>query len=251
MRYVNLPTRALGWTELAITRVGFGAWALGGGDWAFAWGPQDDAESVAAIRQAVEAGINWIDTAAVYGLGHSEEIVGRALRELPEAERPYVFTKCGLVWDDADRTAQRLGWRRPPASAERSRRRCGASASSGSTCTNCTGRPQDGTPLEEYWQTFVDLRAEGKIRAVGLSNHDVKQLEAAEAIGHVDTLQPPFSAIHREAAADELPWCADHGTGVIVYSPMQAGLLTGAFSAGAGRGAAGRRLAPAQSRLPR
>ena len=230
MRYVNLPTRALGWTELAITRVGFGAWALGGGDWAFAWGPQDDAESVAAIHRAVEAGINWIDTAAVYGLGHSEEIVGRALRELHESERPYVFTKGGVVWDDADRhrPAARVA---APASIRRevdaSLRRLGVERID---LYQLHWPAQDGTPLEEYWQTFVDLRAEGKIRHAGLSNHDIKQLEAAESIGHVDTLQPPFSAIHRDVAAETLSWCADHGTGVIVYSPMQAGLLTGAFS---------------------
>jgi aryl-alcohol dehydrogenase-like predicted oxidoreductase len=225
----TLPTRPFGTTGMEITRVGFGAWAIGGGDWSYAWGPQDDEESIAAIRYAVEHGVNWIDTAAVYGLGHSEEVVGRALRQLPENDRPLVFTKCGLVWDETDRRkpAQRIG---SPDSvrrgAEDSLRRLGVERID----LFQMHRPaEDGTPVEEYWQVLLDLKAEGKVRAVGLSNHDVAQLDAADKVGHVDTLQPPFSAIHRSAAA-EIRWCADHDTGVIVYSPMQAGLLTGAFS---------------------
>jgi aryl-alcohol dehydrogenase-like predicted oxidoreductase len=215
---------------MRITRVGFGAWAVGGGDWSFAWGDQDDDESVAAIRHAVEAGVNWIDTAAVYGLGHSEEVVARALRDLPAPDRPYVFTKGGLIWDDADRRrpAARVG---DPASLRReveaSLRRLGVDRID---LYQLHWPAEDGTTLEEYWQTFLDLKAEGKVRAVGLSNHHAKQLEAAESLGHVDTLQPPFSAIHRDVAAEELPWCQENGTGVIVYSPMQAGLLTGAFN---------------------
>ena len=225
-----LPTRPLGTTGMHITRVGFGAWAIGGPGWAFAWGPQDDAESIAAIRHAVEQGINWIDTAAAYGLGHSEEVVARALRGIPEPDRPYVFTKGGLVWDEADRTAppRRVG---APASLRReveaSLRRLGVERID---LYQMHWPAEDGTPLEAYWQVFLDLKAEGKVRAVGLSNHGVKQLEAAERLGHVDSLQPPFSAIRRDAAAGELGWCAQHGTGVIVYSPMQSGLLTGTFS---------------------
>ncbi|MFL6053976.1 MAG: aldo/keto reductase [Actinoallomurus sp.] len=224
-----LPTQPLGTTGMEITRVGFGAWAIGGSGWKFGWGAQDDAESVAAIRYAVEQGVNWIDTAAVYGLGHSEEVVGQALKDLPEADRPYIFTKCGNVWDPADPEAQP--------------RRVGAADSIRREVDDSLRRldveridlyqvhwpAQDGTPLEEYWQTLLELKAMGKVRAVGLSNHDVGQLETAEKLGHVDSLQPPFSAIHRSAAA-EIGWCADHGTGVIVYSPMQSGLLTGAFS---------------------
>jgi aryl-alcohol dehydrogenase-like predicted oxidoreductase len=222
-----LTTRPFGTTGMEITRVGFGAWAIGGGDWAYSWGPQEDAQSVAAIRYAVEQGVNWIDTAAVYGLGHSEEIVAQALKDIPEADRPYVFTKGGLVWDPDDRTAPA---RRTGAELRRevddSLRRLGVERID----LYQMHRPaEDGTPLEEYWQTFLDLKAAGKIRAAGLSNHDVSQLETAEKVGHVDTLQPPFSAIHRSAAA-EIAWCAAHDTGVIVYSPMQAGLLTGAFS---------------------
>lgn len=226
-----LPMHPFGKTDMKITRVGFGAWAVGGGGWSFAWGEQDDRESIAAIRRAVSRGVNWIDTAAVYGLGHSEEIVAEALKEVLPSDRPHIFTKCGLVWDE----------RNPTAAAQR----IGAAASIRREVENSLRRlkveridlyqmhwpAEDGTPLEGYWQTLLDLKREGKVRAVGLSNHSADQLRRAEALGHVDTLQPPFSAIHREAAAAELPWCKDHGTGVIVYSPMQSGLLTGAFTA--------------------
>lgn len=222
------PHRPLGRTGMSITRAGFGAWAIGGAGWSFGWGAQDDRASIAAIRHALDRGVNWIDTAAVYGLGHSEEIVRRALAEIPADRRPYVFTKCGLVWDEANRTA-------PP-------KRVGAGASLKREVENSLRRlgveridlyqmhwpAEDGTPVETYWQTLLDLKREGKVRAVGLSNHNVEQLTKAEALGHVDTLQPPFSAINRSAAA-ELTWCAAHDTGVIVYSPMQSGLLTGAF----------------------
>ncbi|MHB1489247.1 MAG: aldo/keto reductase [Cellulomonas sp.] len=227
----TLPTVTFGRTDMQITRVGFGAWAIGGGDWAFAWGPQDDEESIAAIHHAVESGVNWIDTAAVYGLGHSEEVVGRALRDLPADERPYVFTKGGNVWTEGDRSA--------------SPRRVATRASLRSEVDSSLTRlgieqidlyqlhwpPNDGTPVEVYWQTFLDLKAEGKVRAVGLSNHDVARLDVAESLGHVDSLQPPFSAIRQEARDDLLPWCDAHGTAVIVYSPMGSGLLTGAFTA--------------------
>jgi len=225
-----LPTRRLGRTDMEITRVGFGAWAIGGPDWAVGWGAQDDRDSIAAIRHAIDRGINWIDTAAVYGLGHSEELVRQALAELPADARPYVFTKCGLVWDENDRKAlpRRVG---APDSIRReveaSLRRLGVERID---LYQMHWPPTDGTPLEDYWQTLLDLKAEGKVRAVGLSNHDVAQLEAAERIGHVDTLQPPFSAIRRDVAAAELPWCRAHETGVIVYSPMQSGLLTGRFT---------------------
>ena len=227
----TLTTVPFGQTDMTITRAGFGAWAIGGGGWAFAWGDQDDADSVAAIRHAVESGINWVDTAAVYGLGHSEEVVGRALRDLPEADRPYVFTKGGLIWDESDRNkpAQRVG---NPASLRReveaSLRRLQVERID---LYQLHWPAEDGTPLEEYWQTFVDLRAEGKIRAAGLSNHGPAQLAAAERIGHVDSLQPRFSLIHRDHAKETIPWCAAHGTGVIVYSPMASGLLTGSFTA--------------------
>ncbi|HTJ01448.1 MAG TPA: aldo/keto reductase, partial [Methylovirgula sp.] len=225
----SLPTRAFGRTDMSITRVGFGAWAIGGGDWAVGWGAQDDRESIAAIRHAVERGINWIDTAAVYGLGHSEEVVREALSVFSQDERPYVFTKCGLVWDENDRKAfpQTAG---APASIRReieaSLRRLDVERID---LYQMHWPPKDGTPIDAYWQTFLDLKKEGKVRAIGLSNHSVEQLEAAEKLGHVNSLQPPFSAIRRESAP-ELAWCAAHDTGVIVYSPMQAGLLSGTFT---------------------
>jgi aryl-alcohol dehydrogenase-like predicted oxidoreductase len=226
----SFPRRRLGRTDMEITHVGFGAWAIGGPGWIGGWGAQDDAASIAAIRHAVERGINWIDTAAIYGLGHSEEIVRTALADISASERPYVFTKCGLVWDEADREAfpKMVG---APASirkeVEDSLRRLGVERLD---LYQMHWPAKDGSAVEDYWATLLDLKAQGKVRAVGLSNHNVEQLEAAERLGHVDTLQPPFSAIRREFAGNELPWCVAHDTGVIVYSPMQAGLLTGAFS---------------------
>jgi len=226
----TLPRRRLGRTDVEITHVGFGAWAIGGPGWIGGWGAQDDAASIAAIRHAVERGVNWIDTAAIYGLGHSEQIVRSALAEMPAAERPYVFTKCGLVWDEAEREAppKMVG---APASirkeVEDSLRRLGVERLD---LYQMHWPAKDGSAVEDYWAALLDLKAQGKVRAVGLSNHNVAQLEAAERLGHVDTLQPPFSAIRREFAGNELPWCVAHDTGVIVYSPMQAGLLTGAFS---------------------
>lgn len=226
-----LPTRPLGTTGMEITRVGFGAWAIGGGGWSFAWSQQDDSESVAAIREAIEHGINWIDTAAVYGLGHSEEIVAQALRDYPEADRPYVFTKCGLRWDPENPLvpSRRVG--NPDSirqEVEASLRRLQVEQID---LYQMHWPAEDGTPLEEYWSTLLELKQAGKVRAVGLSNHSAAQLEVAERLGHVDTLQPPFSAIRRDVALAELPWCAEHQTGVIVYSPMQSGLLSGGFTA--------------------
>lgn len=227
---MTLPRTRFGRTDMEITRVGFGAWAIGGGGWVGGWGSQDDDESVQAIRYAVEAGVNWIDTAAVYGLGRSEEVVGSALRSIPDNDRPYVFTKCGLVFDpekplDGPHNVM------APASVRRevedSLRRLGVERID---LYQVHWPPQDGMPLEEYWATMVDLRTEGKVRAVGFSNHDVDALTAAEKIGHVDSLQPPLSLIHRDAAAELLPWCERNGTAVIVYSPMQSGLLTGSMT---------------------
>lgn len=225
----ELPTVPFGKTDMRITRVGFGAWAIGGGDWFVGWGDQDDADSVRAIRHAVERGVNWIDTAAVYGLGHSEEVVRKALAEIPQSERPYVFTKCGLIWNE-DRNAKpaRVG------KADSIRRECEASLKRLGVeridLYQMHWPAEDGSPIEEYWGALLELKKEGKIRAAGLSNHYVEKLEQAEALGHVDSLQPPFSAIARQVGDKELTWCEKHGTGVIVYSPMQSGLLTGRFS---------------------
>ncbi|MEU1877950.1 aldo/keto reductase [Streptosporangium sp. NPDC020072] len=242
-----MTTVPLGSTGMNVSRLGFGSWAVSGPGWHFGWGATDDAESIAAIRRAVTSGVNWIDTAAVYGLGHSEELVGRAVAGLPEAERPYLFTKVGLVWDPDDPLAAPRRIMKPASvrrEVEDSLRRLGvehidlyqvhwpdtgeslefAGDGSGAVSPNAT-------PLQEYWQVMADLKAEGKVRAIGLSNHSPEQLQAAEEIAHVDVVQPPFSAINRSAAA-EVAWANAHGTGVIVYSPLQSGLLTGTFSAG-------------------
>jgi aryl-alcohol dehydrogenase-like predicted oxidoreductase len=226
----TLPTRALGSTDFQITTVGFGAWAVGGGGWAFGWGPQDDAASIASIRHALERGVNWIDTAAVYGLGHSEEVVRRALDGFPSADRPYVFTKCGMVWDERDPTLPPRQMLRPDsirAECEASLRRLGVERID---LYQIHWPDQTGTPIEESWATMVRLREEGKVRAIGVSNFNVDLLDRCEAISHVDSLQPPLSLIRRQALESEIPWCATHRTGVIVYSPLQSGLLTDTFS---------------------
>jgi aryl-alcohol dehydrogenase-like predicted oxidoreductase len=228
---MTLPTLPLGNSGLHVTRVGFGSWAIGGGGWRHGWGPQDDAASLATMRHALELGINWIDTAAAYGLGHSEEVVGRLLRELPRADRPLIFTKGGLVWDDRD-PMQPLQQVLHPDSI---RRECEASLRRlGVECIDLYQfhwPDEAGTPVEDSWAEMVKLVEEGKVRAAGVSNFDVTLLERCEAIRHVDSLQPPFSLINRSAAEKEIPWCASHDTGVICYSPMQSGLLTESFTA--------------------
>jgi aryl-alcohol dehydrogenase-like predicted oxidoreductase len=227
---MTLPTRPLGNSGFHITRVGFGSWAVGGGGWSYGWGPQDDAASLATMRHALELGINWIDTAAIYGLGHSEEVVGQLLHELPPSARPLIFTKCGLVWDERDRM-------KPPQrnlSPDSIRRECEASLRRlGVECIDLYQFhwPDAGTPVEDSWAAMVKLIEEGKVRAAGVSNFDATLLERCEAIRHVDSLQPPFSLINRAAAEKEIPWCASHDTGVICYSPMQSGLLTESFTA--------------------
>ena len=231
MPATTLPTRPLGSSGLEITTVGFGAWAAGGGGYAFGWGPQDDDASVAAMRHAVDRGVNWIDTAAVYGLGHSEEVVGRLLRELPASDRPLVFTKGGMVWDEADRLRQPQRDLRPESvrrECEASLRRLGVERID---LYQFHWPDQTGAAVEDSWGEMTRLVAEGKVRLAGVSNFDVGLLDRCEAIRHVDSLQPPFSLLRRDAADAEVPWCAAHGTGVIVYSPMQSGVLTERFSA--------------------
>jgi aryl-alcohol dehydrogenase-like predicted oxidoreductase len=226
-----LPRRRLGTNGPEITTVGFGAWAVGGGGWAFAWGPQDDAASIAAIRRAVSRGVSWIDTAAVYGLGHSEEVVGRAIAEIPRAERPLVFTKGGLVWNPNDRMEAAVRDSRPARvreGCEASLRRLGVEAID---LYQFHWPDQVGTPLADSWGEMARLRDEGKVRFIGVSNYDVRLLEGCQARHHVQSLQPPFSMVRRDVAASEIPWCRAHGTGVIVYSPMQSGILTDGFSA--------------------
>jgi aryl-alcohol dehydrogenase-like predicted oxidoreductase len=228
---MNLPKRKLGSSKLEITPVGFGAWAVGGGGWVYGWGPQDDAASLAAMRRALELGINWIDTAAVYGLGHSEEVVGRLLREVPLGERPLVFTKCGRVWNERDRMAEPQSVLKPEsirAECEASLRRLGVERID---LYQFHWPDQTGTRVEDSWAEMGRLIEEGKVRAAGVSNFDVDLLQRCEAVRHVDSLQPPFSLIRREAGQDRIPWCAEHNTGVLCYSPMQSGLLTDSFSA--------------------
>jgi aryl-alcohol dehydrogenase-like predicted oxidoreductase len=226
-----LPKRLLGTTGIEITRVGFGAWAIGGGGWSFGWGPQDDAASLAAMRHAVERGVNWIDTAAVYGLGHSEELVARLLGELPAARRPYLFTKCGLIWDPRNPMAQARRVLKPEsirAECEASLRRLGVERID---LYQFHWPDETGTAVEDSWGEMIRLKEEGKVRAAGVSNFNAALLARCEAIRHVDSLQPPFSLVRREVAAQEIPWCAGHGAGVIAYSPMQSGILTESFTA--------------------
>ena len=227
---MTLPTRPLGKSGLDITLVGFGAWAIGGGGWAFGWGPQDDAESITTMKRALELGVNWIDTAAIYGLGHSEEVVGRLLKELTPAERPLIFTKCGLVWDENDRMkdAKRV---LAPASIRReceaSLRRLGIDRID---LYQFHWADATGVAIEDSWAEMLKLVDEGKVRAAGVSNFGVELLARCEKIRHVDSLQPPFSLIRRDAGGSLIPRCAARQTGVIVYSPMQAGILNDSFS---------------------
>ena len=226
-----LPTRPLGSSGFQITTVGYGSWAVGGSGWPFSWGPQDDNVSIATMRRALELGVNWIDTAAVYGLGHSEDVVGRLLRELPASERPYVFTKCGLIWDDKNPLAPAQRVLRPESirkECEISLRRLGVDRID----LYQFHWPNDcGTPIEDAWGEMVRLIHQGKVRACGVSNFDVELLDRCEAIHHVESLQPPFSLINRAVGEREIPWCAKQNTGVICYSPMQSGLLTDGFTA--------------------
>lgn len=227
---MNLATRPLGSSGMQITTVGFGAWAIGGGGWAFSWGPQDDNESVAAMRHALDLGINWIDTAAVYGLGHSEEVVGRLLREVPASKHPLIFTKCGLAWDPGNpmEVAKRI---LKPETIQRecelSLKRLGIERID---LYQFHWPDETGTPVEDSWAAMVKLVEQGKVRAAGVSNFNVDLLERCEAIRHVDSLQPPFSLINRKSGDKLLPWCKHQNTGVICYSPMQSGILTDGFS---------------------
>ena len=223
-----MQTKRLGTTGLEITRIGFGAWAVGGGEYLFGWGSQDDRDSVAAIERAVAEGVNWIDTAPAYGLGRSEEVVGRALKQIGSARRPYVFTKCSLVWDDATR---QISHSLEPASlrreAEASLRRLGVDAVDLYQVHWPGPWGQPPANIEEGWRTLADLRREGKVRHIGVSNFGVAEMERAAAIAPVGSLQPPYSLLRRGIEEEILPYCQAHDIGVIVYSPMQAGLLSG------------------------
>lgn len=222
--------RTFGTTGMEISAVGFGAWAVGGGGWSFGWGSQDDDASVTAMRYAVDSGINWIDTAAVYGLGHSEEVVGRAVRAIPEADRPFVFTKCGLIWDPVAPMAdaqRRLDPDSIPRECDDSLRRLGVDTID---LFQFHWPDETGIAVEDSWAAMLGLIDAGKIRFAGVSNFDVPRLERCEAVGHVASLQPPLSLIDQRSVVDDIPWAHAHGTGVIVYSPMQSGLLTDSMS---------------------
>jgi aryl-alcohol dehydrogenase-like predicted oxidoreductase len=222
-----MQTKQLGNSDLRITPLGYGAWAIGGSGWQFAWGSQDDNDSIAAIHQALELGVNWIDTAAVYGLGHSEEVVARALKSWSGA-RPYVFTKCSLRWDAKGNTQKVLSRDSIRREVEDSPRRLQIDVID---LYQIHWPPEPDSPqLEEGWSTMAELKQEGKVRRIGVSNFDVKQLRRAKAIAPVTSLQPPYSLVNRGVEEDILPYCLSAGIGVIVYSPMASGLLTGAMT---------------------
>jgi aryl-alcohol dehydrogenase-like predicted oxidoreductase len=222
-----METRKLGNSDIKITPVGYGAWAIGGSGWEFGWGVQDDADSLAAIHRALELGVNWIDTAAVYGLGHSEEIVAHALKEW-RGPRPYVFTKCVLRWDEKGKVHQDFSVDSIRRECEDSLRRLQAETID---LYQMHWPPEDNGPgLEEAWQTLATLKKEGKVRWIGVSNFNVEQLKRAAKIAPVTSLQPPYSLIRRKIEAEILPYCEKQGIGVITYAPMASGLLTGAMT---------------------
>lgn len=223
IRLQKMETRRLGTSDLQITRIGFGAWAIGGGGWAFGWGPQDDGASIAAIHRALDLGVNWIDTAAIYGFGHSEQIVARAIRGRPH--RPYVFTKCGLVQHGTGTPQRNLTRASLEREIDESLRRLDAEAID----LYQVHWPADD--LEEGWETLSRAKEAGKLRYIGVSNFSTTQLRRCQAIAPVTSLQPPYSLINRAAENELLPFCHDEGLGVIVYSPMHSGLLSGAMTA--------------------
>jgi aryl-alcohol dehydrogenase-like predicted oxidoreductase len=219
-----MKTRQLGNSNLEITPIGLGAWAMGGGGYASGWGPQKDEDSIQTIHRAIDLGINWIDTAPVYGLGRSEEVVGRALKG--RSERPYVFTKCSLVWDEHGNVSNNLH-------AESIRRECEASLRRlqiDAIDLYQIHWPNPDPDIEEAWRTMAQLKAEGKVRYIGVSNFNVEQMKRAMAIAPITSLQPPYSLLHREVEKEILPFCINHDIGVIVYSPMASGLLTGSIT---------------------
>ena len=219
-----MRTRQLGISDLKITSVGFGAWATGGADWAFAWGAQDDGQSIAAIHRAIDKGVNWIDTAPVYGLGHSEEVVASAVKGL--SSRPYIFTKCAVVWNAERKTSRTQAQIR--GEVEDSLRRLQIEAID---LYQCHWPEADPAALQEGWAVMADLQRQGKVRWIGVSNYSVEQIKLALEVAPITSLQPPYSLINYAAETDLLPFCEANGIGVLNYSPMQSGLLTGAMSA--------------------
>ncbi len=222
----EIETKTLGNSDMELTAIGFGAWAVGGGEYAFGWWSQEDAESIAAIQKVIDMGVNWIDTAAIYGLGHSEEVVGKALREM-QGEIPYVFTKCSMRWNDQREIYSSLTAEGVRFEADQSLKRLGVEAID----LYQIHWPKPEEEIEEGWGALQDLITEGKIRYAGVSNFSVAQMERAQAIAPITSLQPPFSLINQKVAAEILPLCERNNIGVINYSPMQSGLLTGKMTA--------------------
>ena len=216
-----MQTRRLGNSDLEITPIGIGAWAMGGGDWAFSWGRQEDDKSMAAIHTALDAGVNWIDTAPVYGLGHSEEVVGKALAG--RAHRPYIFTKCSLVWNDQREIGHSLKAASVRRELEASLRRLRVDAID----LYQIHWPDPEPEIEEGWQTLAQFQKEGKVRYIGVSNFNVVQMKRVERIAPITSLQPNYNIVTRDIEKDLLPFCRERHIGVIVYSPMKSGLLTG------------------------
>ena len=216
-----MQTRHLGNSDLTITPIGIGAWAMGGGDWAFSWGRQQDDDSIAAIHAALDAGVNWIDTAAVYGLGHSEEVVGKAIAG--RAQRPYVFTKCSLVWNDQGEIGHSLRAASVRRELEASLRRLRVDAID----LYQIHWPDPEPDIEEGWQTLAQIQKEVKVRYIGVSNFNVAQMKRVARIAPIASLQPNYNIVTRDIEKDVLPFCREQHIGVIVYSPMKSGLLTG------------------------
>jgi aryl-alcohol dehydrogenase-like predicted oxidoreductase len=217
-----LPVRKLGKNGPELTNIGFGAWAIGG-PWKFGWGPQDDKESIRAIETALALGINWIDTAAVYGLGHSEELVGKAIRG--KRDKVIVATKCGLVWDNNRKVSNNIEPGSVVREVENSLKRLGTDYID----LYQIHWPDRKTPEDAAWEAMLGLQKSGKIRFAGVSNFNVQRMETCLTKGHIDSLQPPYSLLRRKVETSELPFCKEHGIGVVAYSPMMSGLLTGKF----------------------
>lgn len=221
----KFTTRNLGNSDLQLTPIGFGAWAIGGGNWEFAWGAQDDNESLRTIEHALDSGINWIDTAAIYGLGHSEEVVGRALKG--RAQRPYIFTKCSMRWH-ADRSIYRSLKRESlQEELDNSLRRLGVDVID----LYQIHWPMPEDEIEEGWETLARFKEQGKVRFIGVSNFNVAQMKRIQKIAPITSLQPPYSLLRRDIETEILPFCREHGIGVINYSPMLSGMLTGKMTA--------------------
>ena len=220
-----MRTRKLGFTDLHLTTMGLGTWAIGGGEWQWGWGPQDDAESVAALRRGLELGINWIDTAAAYGLGRSEKVVGQVIQG--RRDEVTIATKCGLVWDEGSTDVYgRLTAESIRAECEASLRRLNVDVID----LYHVHWPHDEEHLEEGWSTIADLVKEGKVRYAGVSNFSVEQLKRVQAIHPVASLQPPYSMLERAVEDELIPYCAANDIGLVVYSPMQTGMLTGKYT---------------------